>query len=109
MHGQCEGKTGWDCVCTNDSAPSTTTKDAKESVAEETTGLVITLNPILLTFHNQGSVKISVFSTNAQVRQAYFFNGFGADLSSRRLPLCCVLKENLSFLPIFFSFFTDFY
>ena len=37
-----------------------------------------------------------------------FFNGCGADLSSRRLPLCWVLRENLSFFAHFLSFFPTF-
>ena len=37
-----------------------------------------------------------------------FFNGFGAGLSSRRLPLCWVLRENLSILAIFWVFWQIF-
>ena len=38
-----------------------------------------------------------------------FFNSFGANLSSRRLPLCWVLRENLrGFFCPFFEFFHRF-
>ena len=39
------------------------------------------------------------------LKSGFFFNGLGADLSSRRLPLCWVLRENLRvFLPVFWVF-----
>ena len=44
--------------------------------------------------------KISLF----RLTQAFFFNGCGAPLSSRRLPPCWVLRENPEFFPIFWVY-----
>ena len=43
-----------------------------------------------------------------RIDQAFFFNGCGAPLSSRRLPPCWVLRENPEFSPIFWVFWQRF-
>ena len=51
---------------------------------------------------------VSIFLRIMMITTAFFFNGFGADLSSRRLHPCWVLRENLSFFGPFFEFFHRF-